>query len=185
MKTLRFILISSLCILFIGSCKKDNDIGGDNVHTGKVSFSEFGMKVYFPEDEWGNQKDVAAQKITAFLRESRTDDGDYSVFIRFIRFISHFEDENKANEEIKGIKDYYEASLGSEYSFVSPIESSQVSNYKASKIKCKKMAGPIEETYFIYRKNRLYQISIVMPEDKVSVYYAPCMEIINTLQITD
>jgi len=45
-------------------------------------------------------------------------------------------------------------------------------------------AGSIEESYFIYEKNRLYWISLVIPKDKVSVYYTRCMEIVNSLKIT-
>ena len=190
MKTVRFILIFSLCIFFIGSCKKDNDIGGgdiDGIPSGKMSFSEFGMKAYFPENEWGKEiyeeyKSEGLECIGTYLKESGNQ-GDYSVFILFMRFISSFENGDKANEKINEIKDIYDGLP--RYSSVSGITSTKISNYNASMIKSKTIEGSIEESYYIYRKNRLYRIDLVMPEDKVSTYYTRCMEIINTLEITD
>ena len=194
MKTLKSILILSLCILFIDSCKKNNDLGGndpDTAPTGKVELSKFGMRAYFPENKWGNQisedfntPGYKMECIFTYLKDSKMDDQTgYSVHISFMRFISPFENENKANEMINEIKRIYDESP--DYLSIADVTSTSISSYNALKMKYKKItSSSIEESYYIYWEKRLYRIVVVMPEDKISNYYAGCMEIINTLKIT-
>jgi len=197
MKTLKSILILSLCIFFISSCKKDNDLGGGNYSTGKVAFERLGMQAYFPKNEWGNQDSTRNELyemkgLFTFLKESKVminNRPSYTVHISFWRFTPLFEDENKANgviNEIKEIYDYWTTTeTGKEYLYVEPITSSQIGDYPAKKMKCKKINGSIEESYFIYQGKNLYWIAVVIPEDKIDDYYAECMEIINSLKITN
>jgi hypothetical protein len=200
MKILKFILIFGLCILSFSSCKKDNDLGGDDFPTGKVSFSKFGMQAFFPEDEWeyqsdenvdvmGYEADYKTDRVRAYLTESEEiidNKPSYPVYISFERFTSLFESEDEANEVINDIKNYYD--LFPDEVSVDPITSSKISNYPASKMKSKKTINgftSLEESYFVYHGKRLYRIAVIVPEKKKDDYYAGCMEIINTLEITD
>ena len=201
MKTFKPILIFSLCILAFSSCKNENDLGGndiDTISTGKVAFERFGMKVYFPENEWKyetstmNMPGFEGECVNAYLQKSGVvieNETKYSVYISFIRFVSTFEDDAAANKMIDEIKEIYDfwatVEEKKEYLSVEPITSSQIGNYPAKKMVCKKTNGSIEESYFIYKGKRLYWIAVIMPEDKKSSYYAECMRIINTLEITD
>ena len=176
-------------------CKeKDNDLGGDDFSTGKVSFKKFGMQVYFPENKWGNQDSTRNEPgyeregIFTFLKESGgviNNQTYYSVHISFWRFISSFEDESEANKKVGEIKEIYDywMSVGENYSSVGSITSSQISNYPALKIESETKNNSIEKSYFVYHGKRLYWIAVVMPKN--SMYSAECEEIINTLEITD
>ncbi len=192
MKTLKSILIISLCILAFGSCKKDNDLEEtDKEPSGKLILSQFGMEAEFPLTGWSNQfyydfddPGYEMECILTYLKDSKeitNEKENYSVCIYFTRLVSTFENEEKANGMIKEFKNIYEGKP--EYSFVSDITSAQISKYNASKMECKQ-ENSIEESYFIYQNNRLYRIVIVMPEDKIDNYYAGCKEIIDTLVIT-
>lgn len=194
MKTVKSILIFSLCFLFFNSCKKENDVGGGEVSSGKVKLQEYGMQALFPENEWGNQinnefiniGELSMECIVANLKESGVVIGGntvYSVHISFMRFVSSFENANEANEMVNFFKDMYDSN--DKYSFVSSITLTQVGSYNASKMECKMTNGSIEEDYFIYWKNKLYRIILIMPENKKNIYYTECKEIINTLEITD
>jgi|GEM_PF-1673821 len=186
MKTFKFILIFSLCILSFSSCKKDNDLGGgEYVPEGKF-LSKYGMKAYFPENGWGNQlydkfnsAGFEMECIFAYLKENE------EVRIFFMRFVSPFEDENAANEMVEFIKYIYAGEP--DYILVSADAPVQISSYNnASKTIYKTTtSGLREETYYIYQKNRLYRIVIIMPENKVDDYHAECLKIVNTLEITD
>jgi len=191
MKTiLKSILILSVCALFIISCKTENDLGGKPVPVDIVSFERYGMKAYFPENDWEyrtyliDMKGFERECATAFLNESAViidNKPKYSVNISFMRFISTFENEAKANEIISAIKESYTF----HYPSVSDITLTKINNYEASAIKSKTPEDFIDESFFIYHKERLYWICMIMPENKVKDYYSECMEIVNTLEITE
>ena len=174
--------------------------GKTEIPSGKVTFEKFGMQAYFPENEWEYETSemkipgFKGECVNAYLKKSGEVIGNktkYSVYISFIRFASTFENDAAANKRIDEIKesyDYYtviEIEEGKEYLSVDPIKSSQIGDYEAKLMKCKKINGSMEESYFIYQGKKLYWIAVVIPEDKISDYYAGCMEIINTLKITD
>jgi len=195
MKTLKSILVLSLCILAVGSCKKDNDWGGNDMNdipTGKVAFDSLGIRAFFPEGKWGkegnndylNIPDYEMECIFTYLKDSKIDEDtkQYSVHISFFRLISFFENESKANDKIEEFKYIYEGFTDWTVSEIIPTE---VNSYPASKIERESVDGLVEESYFIYHKNKLYRIVLVIPKDKMDKYYRECTEIINTLKITD
>ena len=197
MKTLKFVLIFGLCILSLSSCKKGEDLGGDDFSPEKVSFSKFGMQAYFPENRWeyrtdenvvmGCEKDYKTDRVRAYLKESgKTVNNQiaYFVYISFERFTSSFESEDEANKVIKDIKDSYD--LFPNDLSVDSITPSKIGDYPASKMKSKKTNNgftSIEESYFVYHEKRFYWIAVIMPEN--SEHSSECEEIINTLKITD
>ncbi len=186
MKALKFISILGLCVLAVCSCKKDND---DDL--GIVGFSQFGMQAYFPADEWRNStgdSDILGNKtedVETFLKESMLPDSSYSIFILFKRFVDPFEKEDvdKLTTEIKAAYDYW-ASIGIEYLSVDAFESSSIGDYPALKLNSKKINNSIEESYFIHHENRLYWISLVIPENEMNKHYSECKKILDTFKIS-
>ncbi len=83
------------------------------------------------------------------------------------------------------IKDIYDYHTGSDYLSVDTLISSSIGDYSALELDAVKINNAVEESYFIYQGKRLYWISLIIPEDKMNLYYNECKEILNTLKITD
>ncbi len=195
MKTLKSILVLSLCILAVSSCKKDDDDWGgkdmNDIPTGKVALDSLGIRAFFPEEKWGkeghdnflHQPDFERECTLTYLKESKIEGSvkDYSIHISFMRFVNSF-DEEKANKKIEEYKYICE---GYADWLVSEIIPTEINGYQASKIECIRDNSITNESYFIYHQNRLYQIELVIPNDKIDTYYRECEEIINTLKLTD
>ena len=193
MKTLKSILILSLCIFCISSCKKEDDMGGtpiDEIPSGMVRLSKFGMQAFFPENKWGNRSytdfdpEFKMDCMVTFLLESETTAG-YSVTISFGRLVESFENESLANEKIGRYKYAFGGFQGWTVSEIIPVE---INGYKASKIECEYKYENVDrftEDYFIYQNKKLYRIILGMPKDEMAAHYTNCMKIINTLKITD
>jgi hypothetical protein len=192
MKALKSILIFSLCILAVSSCKKnDDDWGGNDMNdipSGKVALDSLGMRAFFPEGKWGKEgrndflyePGFERECIFTYLKESIVE-GNATIYISFMRFVDSI-DEEKANAKIQDYKNICE---GYENWVVSEIIPTEINGYLASKIECIRDGSATDESYFIYHKNRLYQIELLIPNDKINRHYRACEEIIKTLKLTD
>lgn len=197
MKTPKYLFIVFLSLLVTTSCsKKDDDLGGETeVPSGKVAFSKYGMRAYFPENKWGKQTvdsynsiNYEMECMSTFLLSSAIaieNTTGYSVQIHFMRFkTSSFEnaDSGKANEFVDQVHNIYDGYP--EYSALSAVTPAQIGRYNALKFDCRKSGESIEESYFIHYENRIYRIVLVIPQDKVDLYYSECKEIINSIQLS-
>jgi hypothetical protein len=184
-----------MCSLTVISCKKEKDFPGDS---DKVALDHFGMRVFFPNEGWKkegtqyyeNMPDPFKREcITAYLLETEEPGDTYTTHISFMRFLYEFESKEKANEVIEELHEIYESYLDSDsYTFVSERSASRVNTYVASIINCERKLNNsiyIEDMFFIYYNKNLYQIEILMPYNKKQQYYQDCLDIINTLKITE
>jgi uncharacterized lipoprotein YehR (DUF1307 family) len=200
MKTLRLLMVLSLCSLFTISCeKKDKEDPINEVIDDEVALNHFGMYVIFPKDGWGKEESQYYKEMPdSFKREcvisylsAEKDLQGYTTSISFMRFLYDFNSKEDADKVINDLHEVYQSYVDlptANYLSVSEIESTQISDYNASTITCvreENKTRSIEDMFLIYYNNSLYQIEILMPEDKKSEYYQDFLDIINTLRFQE
>ncbi|MFA6779925.1 MAG: hypothetical protein WCU80_09140 [Paludibacteraceae bacterium] len=216
MKTWKFILTMCLCALIAVSCSKDDDdpvLNPSDIPTGKVALDMYGMRAFFPENEWGNVVDSSYLSGAFFQRECvvtflKSDflkqdgspivdaDGNltYLTNIYFSRFKEHVSDATEADSLInsyhsdflEGLYDDSETKSDPNLPVVSlsEVNFAQISTFPASRIETVNKSGFYQDNYFVYNNNKLYMLTISIADSlKDTQKYKDCLAIVNTLKL--